>query len=80
MVDNRIPIGKGLGSSPRRQRPGQWRQLAGDGGRQIDPERLFNLVAEIEEHPDNAAAAVYGGLVLVSSRWKGETAHLASEL
>lgn len=63
VVDNRIPIGKGLGSSAAAATAGAvaaWRAM----GESVGPERLFNLVASIEEHPDNAAAAVYGGLVL----------------
>jgi homoserine kinase len=63
IVDNHIPIGKGLGSSAAAATAGAvaaWRAV----GEEPSPERAFKLVAEIEDHPDNAAAAVYGGLVL----------------
>lgn len=62
-VANDIPIGKGLGSSSAAAASGglaAWRAV----GEDHSPERLFQLVSGIEGHPDNAAAAVYGGLVL----------------
>ncbi|HUO45436.1 MAG TPA: homoserine kinase [Acidimicrobiia bacterium] len=64
-VDNNIPIGRGLGSSAAAAAAGSvaaWRAA----GLEPDPETVFQLVAQLEEHPDNAAAAVYGGLVLVT--------------
>ncbi len=65
-VTNSIPIGKGLGSSSAALAAGAlaaWRAV----GESHPTERLFDLVAEFEGHPDNAAAAVYGGLVLVDA-------------
>lgn len=65
-VTNTIPIGKGLGSSSAALAAGAlaaWRAV----GESHPTERLFDLVAEFEGHPDNAAAAVYGGLVLVDA-------------
>lgn len=62
-VDNAIPIGRGLGSSSAAFAAGAlaaWRAV----GEETSPDRLFRLVDELEGHPDNAAAAVYGGLVL----------------
>jgi homoserine kinase len=62
-VDNHIPLGRGLGSSSAAFAAGAlaaWRAV----GEEHPVERLFELVAELEGHPDNAAAAVYGGLVL----------------
>jgi homoserine kinase len=62
-VWNDIPIGKGLGSSSAAFAAGAlaaWRAL----GETHSTERLFELVSQLEGHPDNAAAAVYGGLVL----------------
>lgn len=64
-VDNPIPLGRGLGSSSAAFAAGAlaaWRAV----GEEHPIERLFDVVAELEGHPDNAAAAVYGGLVLVN--------------
>ncbi len=65
-VTNAIPVGKGLGSSSAALAAGAlaaWRAV----GESHPTERLFELVADLEGHPDNAAAAVYGGLVLVDA-------------
>lgn len=65
-VVTNIPIGRGLGSSSAALAAGAlaaWRAL----GEEHPMERLFELVAEMEGHPDNAGAAVFGGLVLVDS-------------
>ena len=65
VVDNHIPLGRGLGSSSAAFAAGAlvaWRAV----GEQHPDERLFEVVAELEGHPDNAAAAVYGGLVLTT--------------
>lgn len=63
-VDNDIPLGRGLGSSSAAFAAGA---LAGFRAVGVEPDtdRLFRLVAGLEGHPDNAAAAVMGGLVLV---------------
>jgi homoserine kinase len=64
-VENHIPLGRGLGSSSAAFAAGAlaaWRAV----GERHPEERLFELVAELEGHPDNAAAAVYGGLVLTT--------------
>ena len=63
VVDNRIPIGKGLGSSAAAAAAGAEAALRAVGAGN-KPERVFELVSEMEEHADNAAASVYGGLVL----------------
>lgn len=63
-VDSAIPLGRGLGSSAAARAAGAaaaWRAVDGE----VDPDRVFRLVADMEDHADNAAAAVYGGLVLV---------------
>lgn len=63
VVDNDIPIGRGLGSSSAAFAAGAlaaWRAV----GEEPRPSRLFRLVAALEGHADNAAAAVYGGFVL----------------
>ncbi len=65
-VSNDIPIGRGLGSSAAALAAGAAASLAARNG-EADPDRVFELVAGIEGHPDNAAAAVYGGLVVVTA-------------
>ncbi|HKY47159.1 MAG TPA: homoserine kinase [Acidimicrobiia bacterium] len=63
VVDNRIPIGRGLGSSAAAVVAGAaaaWRAV----GDEVHDRAVFDLAADMEDHPDNAAAAIYGGLVL----------------
>lgn len=65
-VDNEVPVGKGLGSSAAALAAGAaaaW--LAIDGA--TDHRDVFDLVSEVEDHGDNAAAAVYGGLAAVDA-------------
>lgn len=65
-VDSDIPLGRGLGSSAAARAAGAaaaWRALEG----RADPDRVYRLVAEMEDHADNAAAAVFGGLILVGA-------------
>ncbi len=63
---NRIPLERGIGSSAAARVAGV--ALA---TRLLDPEtaddqfRVFSVVAELEGHPDNAAAAVFGGFTMV---------------
>ncbi len=64
-VSSTIPVARGLGSSSAAHVAGAlaaWRAHGEEHPRQ----RLYELVATVEGHPDNAAAAVYGGLVLCS--------------
>lgn len=65
-VDNRIPLGRGLGSSAAACAAGAAAAL-----RAVAPEatadHLFRVVSDLEGHPDNAAATVYGGFVLVDA-------------
>ncbi len=63
-VDNEIPIGRGLGSSAAALAAGAAAALAATSA-EVEPHHVYDMVASIEGHPDNAAAAVYGGLVLV---------------
>ena len=63
---NGIPLKRGLGSSGAAIVGGLF---AGDllsGGSQMSKERLLSLAVELEGHPDNVAASVYGGLRLVA--------------
>lgn len=64
-VVNRIPICRGLGSSAAAYAAGAMAALRA-GGRRPGPDELFRFVRELEGHPDNAAAAVYGGLAAVA--------------
>ena len=64
--ENEIPLGRGLGSSAAAVAGGI---LAGSvlSGANLSQERILELAAEIEGHPDNAAAAVMGGCRIVVS-------------
>jgi homoserine kinase len=64
-VNSEIPVARGLGSSAAAAAAAAaaaWRAVGGDSN--ASHRRVFELVADMEQHPDNAAAAVYGGLVL----------------
>ena len=63
-VEASIPIGKGLGSSAAAFVAGTAAALRAVGD-EANPDQVFRIAAELEGHPDNVAAAVYGGLVLV---------------
>lgn len=68
--DNAIPLARGLGSSAAAAAGGL---LAGSelSGANLSRERLLALAAEIEGHPDNAAAAVMGGCQIVArTSWR----------
>ena len=68
--DNAIPLARGLGSSAAAVAGGL---LAGSelSGANLSRERLLALAAEIEGHPDNAAAAVMGGCQIVArTSWR----------
>jgi homoserine kinase len=62
---NRIPLERGLGSSSAAAVAGValGRTLLGPDGFD-DPYTTFAYAAELEGHPDNAAAAAYGGLTV----------------
>ena len=62
--ENRIPLASGLGSSTSANLLG----ILGANallGQPADREEILHLVGELEGHPDNAAAALWGGLVVV---------------
>jgi homoserine kinase len=62
---NGIPLGKGLGSSAAARVLGL--TIASRAyGRPISRDRLAEIASELEGHPDNAFAAVYGGAVIAA--------------
>jgi homoserine kinase len=70
--DNRIPHGRGLGSSAAAIVAGVLaaRALA---GAPIEPEDALPLANELEGHPDNVAPCLYGGLTIA---WTADSASL----
>ncbi len=65
-VENAIPLGKGLGSSAAAAVLGLL-VAARARGEALSRERVAQLACELEGHPDNALAAVYGGAVIAAS-------------
>ena len=65
-VNNDVPLARGLGSSSAARAAGAAAAFCERDG-SFDPERVFEIVADFEGHGDNAAAAVYGGLVAVDA-------------
>jgi homoserine kinase len=64
---NRIPLERGLGSSSAAAVAGMLLGLLlAEPSREVDPAAVVELAAEIEGHPDNAAACVYGGFTLAA--------------
>lgn len=63
---NRIPHGRGLGSSAAAIIGGIMaaRALTVGGDERLDDERVLALATEIEGHPDNVAAALFGGFTV----------------
>ena len=62
-IESEIPVGRGLGSSAAvlaALAAAVWRL----GGRGDDLDAIFEFTAAMEGHPDNAAAAVFGGLMV----------------
>jgi homoserine kinase len=70
---NRIPLARGLGSSAAAWVGGL---LAGNAllGSPLDRGAILTLAARAEGHPDNVAAALYGGLTVSCSGPNGTTA------
>ena len=69
-LHNRIPTGSGLGSSASAIVGGLvgGNRLAGDP---LTPQRLLEIATEMEGHPDNVAAALFGGVTLAVARGPG---------
>jgi homoserine kinase len=66
---NRIPHGRGLGSSAAAVVAGllAGRALVAGGADRMDDEALLSFASAMEGHPDNAAACILGGLTLAWS-------------
>ena len=62
---NRIPVERGLGSSSAAIVAGVALGCALRGDPTEDPVEIFRMAAEIEGHPDNVAAASFGGFTIV---------------
>lgn len=72
-VDNPIPLSRGVGSSAAAYTAGALAAMRAQGD-DPDHDALFEVVRDLEGHPDNAAAAVHGGLVAVAG---GEVVRLS---
>ncbi|OPA80361.1 homoserine kinase [Paenibacillus selenitireducens] len=66
-----IPLTRGLGSSASAIVGGM---VAANAliGNILSKERIFTLATELERHPDNVGASLYGGIIVAT--WDGETA------
>lgn len=74
-VHSEIPVSRGLGSSASLYAAGALAALA--SLQKIDYDRLFQITADLEGHPDNAAPAVYGGL---TANMKGTNGWISRQL
>ena len=70
--ETEIPVSRGLGSSASLLTGGVLAAWLLNGT--VDRNAVFQLVSDMEGHPDNAAAAVFGGLT-ASMKGPGEDAH-----
>jgi homoserine kinase len=66
-MDNAIPVARGLGSSAAATVAALTAADALLGGGAIPVERRLELASEAEGHPDNAAAAILGGVGIVGT-------------
>lgn len=71
-MDNQIPLARGLGSSAAACIAGL---LAAEAmaATELGADRIHRIATEIDGHPDNVAAALYGGLVIVAREATGES-------
>lgn len=67
VVESEIPLARGLGSSAALIVATAGAVRAKSGG-VTDPADLLAIATEVEGHPDNVAAALFGGLVAVGAR------------
>ncbi len=67
---NRIPLARGLGSSAATI-VGALLAARAISGDTMDDDRLLDLAASLEGHPDNVAAALRGGFVMVANAGDG---------
>jgi homoserine kinase len=67
MVAGDVPSSRGLGSSVT-VRLGLLHGLNELAGQPLSPDALFQICAELEGHPDNAAPAAYGGFTVAGGR------------
>lgn len=79
LIENEIPRSRGLGSSSAVAAAAAVASLRALG-REYQHAELFEIVTSIEGHADNAAAAVYGGLVLTSPDGMWRHLDLADDL
>ncbi len=66
-IGGSVPQSRGLGSSVT-VRLGLLHGLNALAGNVLDPMRLFELCAELEGHPDNAAPAAFGGFTVAGGK------------
>ena len=71
VIDNQIPLARGLGSSAAAIIAGISCYEAVARDRLADDE-IFDCAFEFESHPDNLAAALYGGLVAAATAAEGK--------
>ena len=64
VVDNSVPRSRGLGSSAAVMAAAAAASVRAEGG-EADRQAIYDIVAGIEGHGDNAGPAVYGGLIAV---------------
>jgi homoserine kinase len=64
VVDNSVPRTRGLGSSAAVMAAAAAASVRAEGG-EADRQAIYDIIAGIEGHGDNAGPAVYGGLIAV---------------
>ncbi|MGH9481997.1 MAG: homoserine kinase [Terriglobales bacterium] len=80
-LENQIPIGKGCGSSAAARLAGVALAVR-FGGLGWSAQQVFELAAQLEGHPDNAAACWWGGLTVAQAQasdgWRWQQVDLAT--